>query len=109
MKTALLLCEKHLKKWPGNLQFLGLKALALWYSGNEQLSEKLALEVVEKKPKDYFTISIVERVLEFVDNFEAIAALCENALKFDSDIRIAEKLYLIYLKLQETKKLYSVL
>lgn len=83
--------------------------MALWYSGDEQLSEKLALEVVEKEPKDHFTISIVERVLEFMDNFGAIALICENALKFDYDTRIAEKLYLIYIKLQDTKKLYSVI
>lgn len=108
MKTSLLLCEKYLKKWPGNLQFLSLKSLALWYSGDEQLSQKLAKEVVEKQPRDHFTISIIERVLESANNFEALVLICENALKFEYDIRIAEKLYLVYLRLQDTKKLYSV-
>ena len=91
------------------MQIISLKSLALWYSGNEDNSRKLALEVVQRQPKDHFTISIVERVLEFMDKFELIALLCENSLKYSYDIRIAEKLFFANLKLQDTNKLYSVI
>ena len=91
------------------MQIIALKSLALWYSGNEDQSRSLALAVVQKQPKDHFTISIVERVLEFMDRFELIASLCDNSLKYDYDIRIAENLFFAYLKLQDTKKLYSVI
>lgn len=107
-KNAIALCEKSLKKWPNNIQIFSLKSLALWYSGNEDQSRILALEVVKKQPKDHFTISIIERVLEFMDKFELIASLCDNSLKYGYDIRIAEKLFFACLKLQDTKKLYSV-
>lgn len=68
----------------------------------------MAFYVKEKQPRDHFTISVVERVFEFMDDFDSIASLCENALKYDYDIRVAEKLYFSYLKLQSTKKLYAV-
>lgn len=108
MKKALDLCETNLKRWPGNIQITALKSLALWYSGNEKEAVNLASFVAQKRPRDYFTISVIERVLEFVDDFDSIASLCENALKYDYDVRIAEKLYFSYLKLQSTKKLYAV-
>lgn len=109
MKKALELCEKNLKRWPGNVQITSLKSLAMWYSGFEKEAKNLASFVTQKQPKDHFTISVIERVLEYMDDFDSIAALCENALKYDYDIRIAEKLYFAYLKLQSTKKLYSVI
>lgn len=108
LKKALEICEKTLKRWPGNIQVISLKSLALWYSGFEKEAKNLASFVTEKQPKDHFTISIIDRVLEYMDDFDAIAVLCENALKYDYDIRIAEKLYFVYLKLQLTKKLYAV-
>jgi len=108
LNQALEICEKNLKRWPGNVQVTSLKSLALWYSGFEKEAQNLASFVTKKQPKDHFTISIIERVLEYVDDFNAIAVLCENALKYDYDIRIAEKLYFAYLKLQSTKKLYAV-
>jgi hypothetical protein len=108
LKKALDLCENNLKKWPGNVQITSLKSLALWYLGFEQEAKILALFVTKMQPKDHFTISVIERVLEYMDDFDSISALCENSLKHDYDIRIAEKLYFAYLKLQSTKKLYAV-
>ena len=108
-KNAIALCEKGLKKWPNNLQIISLKSLALWYSGNEDQAGSLALDVFHKQPKDHFTISILERVFEFLEKIELIASLCENSLRYGYDLRIAEKLYFAYLKMQDTKKLYSVI
>lgn len=108
MKTSLILCEKNLKKWPGNLQINALKSLALWYSGLENQASCLAVDVAKNLPDDYFTISIIEKVLEFTNNFELIVTLCENFLKFDYDVRIAEQLYFACLKIHDTKKLYAV-
>ena len=83
--------------------------MALWYAGFEKEAENTAAYVISKQPKDHFTISVIGRVLEFMDDFESIVSLCENSLKYDYDIRVAEKLYFSYLKLQSTKKLYSVI
>ena len=90
------------------MQINALKSLALWYSGLEDQASVLAIEVAKKLPKDYFTISVIEKVLEFIDNFELIVMLCENALKFDYDIRIAEQLFFACLKINDTRKLYAV-
>ena len=109
LKRSLELCEKNLKRWPGNVKIISLKSLALWYSGFENEAKNLASVVTQKQPTDHFTISVIERVLEFMDDFDSIALLCENALKYNYDIRIAEKLYFVYLKLHSTKKLYSVI
>lgn len=108
LKEALHLSEKYLKKWPRNLQIIALKSLALWYSGIEDQAINLATEVAQETPCDHFTISIIERVLEPSDNFELLAAVCDEALKINYDTRVAEKLYTTYLKLHDTKKLFPV-
>lgn len=109
LKKALEICEKSLKRWPDCTPIIALKSLALWYSGQESQAKILVLAAANNRPTDFFTISVMERVLEFSENYELLSITCENALKLDYDFRIAEKLYFSLLKLQATKKLYSVL
>ena len=108
-KNALNLCEKGIKKWPSKLEFKALQALASWYSGKESFAECDALTLAKCNITDHFTISVIERVLEFSDNFKALSDLCENAIKNEFDERIAEKIYFCQLRLQNTGKLFSVI
>lgn len=108
LKLALSLCEKGLKKWHQSAQLKALRSLALWYAGREGLASEVAVEVAASQPTDFFTISIMDRVCQLQDNYARMVVLCENALGVGFDDRIAERLYFAYLRLNETKKLYSV-
>lgn len=108
LKLALSLCEKALKKWPNSLQAKALKCLALWYSGREDQSLGLVDDIAGFQPHDYFTISVLEKILEPQGNNVLLVSICENALKQNFDYRVAELLFNAHLKSRDTKKLYAV-
>lgn len=107
-KHAESLCEKALKKWPGNTQVTALKALILWYNSKMEASNIQVKEVLARNPTDFLTLSVMERILESRNDYSTLVTLFENSLKASFDDRVAERIYFFYLKIGQTKKLYTV-
>ncbi|KAG6336410.1 hypothetical protein ID866_2683 [Astraeus odoratus] len=80
-KSAIVSCNKILKKYPNNLLCKALKALALVRS--QKVEESLALcdEILAAKPLDEPTISAMMHVLKGLGRNTDLVAMCEEAYK----------------------------
>ncbi|KAI6160023.1 N-acetyltransferase B complex non catalytic subunit-domain-containing protein [Pisolithus thermaeus] len=80
-KSAILSCNKLLKKYPNNLLAKALKALALVRV--QKVEESLALcdEILATKPLDEPTMSAMMHVLKGLGRNADLVAMCEEAYK----------------------------
>jgi hypothetical protein len=100
-----------LRRFPDSSKLLALKSLALHYFGRDGEAAALALQVARSQSvcPDPLTVSIIGRVLEAKeDAVGVLKSIFEKALQLYFDERIAERLFLLLLRLRHPQKLYQV-